>query len=215
MIDVRELTAGVHFSDETILEKLHFDEQRGFLVMEDQLAARGLSIVGFGGRPGQAVLEAEVTPITRFADVPLDKQDIDTLGKGVGLPRMYNTPQGPTSSKRQPALIGAYKFEVEPKDLRVEQGNRITQVLRHGSRMLRTFRPTTEGHRRAVGRLVERIHQGYGDVDAVLLTSPTRAALRQIQHGERNRVDVSSEFILVRNPAITLHLIGQYTPHYH
>lgn len=205
--EVSAITQGVHFDPEFNTDALRYNHELGFIQVDELSAAvNGLRLVGFGlplSRAGGINAAKDVQPITRFSELPEANRKVAQQGKGVGA-RMYNVPQALAGGWSMPAEVGVYTFDIRPDrllDARNTQGSRLTRIARHAGRI---------AHAKVSGleKLVDRIHASYGDVDAVELEMPPLPELRQAGHGVHNPEGVKPQFIIIRNPRITLHRIG-------
>jgi len=208
MIRPDQLTKEVEFDSSFDPSSLQYDEQLGFMhVYDASVAINGLRLLGFGvpiARTGGFDTADVVRPLTRFEELPKLHQTIDEQGKGVG-PRMYNIREALAGAKSRPSTVGVYTFDLHPDkllDLRAMQGAKITRIARHGFRMIHAAITDTE-------TVVDGIHKSYGDADAVLLEMPPLPELRQVRHHVSNPVGITPEFVVVRNPNISLHKVGE------
>lgn len=211
MADINKALEVIRFDTEFNTDNLQFNEEMGFIQLNpDYLAIDGLRLLGFGAplsRDGGFDAANTVTPIVNFDDLAAEDRTIDINGKGVG-PRMYNTPQAAHGLAELPPSFGAYTFDIQTdphhlRDMREVVGNKLTQVARHGGRIVRGL---TESGRR---KIVSGIHEEYGSADAVLLPQPPRADIRQrVERHSENPDGMPAEFIIVRNAAITLRRVG-------
>jgi hypothetical protein len=201
-----EFTSGLSPDSFDYVHSTGYFQMRNGRHAEDELTD-GARFLGFGvpfnGAGGFDTGE-EITPITELSALAENHQKVDLQGKGVG-PRMYNSPQAAEGFTELPDWLGAYVFSVRPDrllDLRDSEGSKISRIARHAGRMVSS----------AVGgldKVVNNLHRSYGDTDAVLMTQPPRAAMRQSM--ERHQPDlegVPAEFMIIRNSLVTLTRVG-------
>lgn len=214
--ETRAITQGVDFDSSFNTDALRYNEELGFLeVSELSAAVNGLRLVGFGlpvAREGGVNNDSTVRPITDFRELPDANRTVAQQGKGVGA-RMYNLPQALAGSWTLPAEVGAFAFTVDPArllDARAVQGSRPARIMRHAGRIARAKLFGLE-------KLTDRIHEQYEEaahaqglegVDAVELEMPPLPELRQAGHGVRNPEGIKPQFIIIRNPDITLRRVG-------
>jgi hypothetical protein len=210
MNTVIELTREVNFEADFDPRSLSFNDELGFMeVPEANIAMGSLRLIGFAvplSIRGGMSTDKLVTPITDFNTLPKVNQTIDEQGKGVG-PRLYNVRQAFGGAKNKPDSIGVYSFDLDIKRLlnaKVTQGSTVQRLARHAGRMLRAQLNSTED-------VVQGIHASYGTADAVQLEMPPLPKLRQANHGIANPEGIVPQFMIIRNPAITLHRVGSTT----
>jgi len=207
MANPEQVIRGVQFDASFDISSIAIDNQLGFLTVTSPTDSSRLNLLGFGSafdRDGGFV-EGDITdPILNLHDLPPQYQTIDLQGKGVG-PRMYNSPQAALGYTELPRTIGAYVFTIDPnktKDLRTEEGSKARRIGRHGLRIVRT---KIQG----LDDVVDSVHEGYGDNEAVLMTQPPRAVLRQKEFDEP-KPGIPEELIIIRS-ALTLKRVGSKT----
>ena len=218
MTKVAEILAGVTVGFAP--DEVEYNTELGFIqINELETAVNGVRLLGFGlpiAREGGLNHRRVVRPITEFSHLPEENRKVAQQGKGVGA-RMYNVYQALAGSWAVPGEVGAYTFDIDPSrllDARTSQGNRATRIARHFGRIL-------YAHGKWVGlgleKLTDRIHedyeemareQGLSGVDAVELEMPPLPELRQAGHRVRNPEGVRPQFIVIRNPDITLRRVG-------
>jgi hypothetical protein len=203
MIEPRELVEHVEFESGFDARILRYNQQLGFLqVDERELSIDGIRLVGFStpiSREGGIDTNDVVTPLTEFADLPDENRVIDQQGKGVG-PRVFNTRATFGGTKTRPDFIGVYSFDLDTAKLldgRLAQGGKVRRIARHAGRMIQSKVTSLES-------VVSKIHESYGNADAVELEVPPHPALRQALHGVENPSSITPQFILIRNPHILL-----------
>lgn len=205
MIDAQELVKRVDFNLGFDRSRLRFNDGLGFLEVDESAAAiSGLRLVGFSlpiSHFGGIDHSETVHPITDFGELPADSRTIDAQGKGVG-PRLYNTWQSLAGSRVKPDNVGVYAVDIDPSkllDLRSVQGGRALQIARHAGRIVRSKLTSIE-------KVVNSIHESYGEADAVELRMPPHPVIRQLQHGIKNPVE--PQFIIIRNKHILMRRVG-------
>jgi hypothetical protein len=210
MNNVIELTREVNFESDFDPRSLSFNDDLGFLaVAEADIAMGSLRLIGFAAplsARGGTSTDKQVTPITDFNTLPKQNRTIAEQGKGVG-PRLYNVRQAFGGAKSRPESIGVYSFDLDVSrilDAKVTQGSAVQRLARHAGRILRSQLSSTE-------QVVQSIHASYGTVDAVQLEVPPLPKLRQASHGVENPHGIVPQFMIIRNPAITLHRVGSTT----
>jgi len=208
MIIPETLIADVNFTAEFNPNALRFNSELGFLEVDEAgVAVDSLRLLGFGvpiARQGGFDRSDVVRPLTEFRDLPPAEQSIDHQGKGVG-PRLYNVRAALAGAWSKPDAIGVYTFDISPARLldgRQAQGGKIARLARHAGRIARSKLVGVEA-------VVAGIHDSYGDADAVELEMPPLPQARQAVHGVKTPTGVTPQFIIVRNPAITLRKVGE------
>jgi len=207
MANPEQVIRGVQFNTSFDISNIDIDNQLGFLTVASPTDSSRRNLLGFGSafdRNGGFV-EGDITdPILDLDDLPLQYRNIDLQGKGVG-PRMYNSPQAALGFTQLPRTIGAYVFTIDPdkiKDLRTVEGPKAQRIGRHALRIVRTKLQGLDG-------VVDAIHAGYGNSEAVLMTQPPRAVLRQKEFDEP-KPGIPEELIIIRS-ALTLKRVGSKT----
>lgn len=192
-------------------ERYIYDDERHFLVHQGSLARSGLvRYLGFAAplrHDGHADTRAVVQPVIDIDELPESARNIGVLGKGTGL-RVYNTPEAATGRPGTRSMLGAFVFELaeDPFDLRLTGPARSLYSIRHGWRIART---QVQG----LNAVVNSINSQFGDAVAVRYTQPYAAMLRQAgPHGDTGRSGVPGEFLLLRDPTVSLRRVGTYVP---
>jgi hypothetical protein len=204
-------------------DQISYNPSLGFIqVNEFDTAVNGIRLLGFGlpiARQGGVNRNRVVRPITEFSHLPGENRTVAQQGKGVGA-RMYNVYQALAGGWKLPVRIGAFTFDIDPNrllDARTTQGNRLARIGRHASRIAFAKVPGL-----GLERLTDRIHQDYeamareqglSGVDGVELEMPPLPELRQAGHGVHNPEGIKPQFIIIRNPDITLHHVGSVSLH--
>lgn len=216
MINPQELIKNVEFYPTFDPENLRYNEDLGFLeVSADRIAVDGLRLLGFATPLSKMSGELDtrsdiVQPLTDFNNLPAAYRTIDRQGKGVG-PRLYNIREAFGGSQEKLDSIGVYTFDVDRSNLldgRVTQGSKVARIARHAGRIIRSKLSDLE-------TVVEDIHQSYnqalstGELDAVELEMPPLPELRQAARGVETPAGVTPSFIIIRNPDILLHKVGE------
>jgi hypothetical protein len=210
---VERIVAGVKFHPEFDIEVLRYDSSLGFIALQGGRHRDDSTLIGFGApfspiAPDGFDAGDEVRPITQLQQIPKDFRTNDLL-KGVGF-RAYNTPEAALGYTDIPdTWIGAYAFEVDRRwiyDMRQEEGSRPARIMRHGFRMVQRY-----VNIRGLESVTDRIHEKYGEADAVLMTQPPRADARQrVERDAPNPEGVPAEFMIIRNAGITLRRVGTF-----
>ncbi|HWT55406.1 MAG TPA: hypothetical protein VN031_00035 [Candidatus Microsaccharimonas sp.] len=215
MINPQELVSAVDFRTDFDPNVLQYNEGLGFLQVNPvETALGGLRLLGFatplGEGPGDMDMSDVVHPLTRFADLLAAQRTIDEQGKGVG-PRMHNVREAFGGAKVRPVTIGVYTFDINPSNLldgRTTQGGKVARIGRHAGRILRSKLSGLES-------VVADIHDSYdqalntGELDAVELEVPPHPRMRQTKHGVETPAGITPAFIIIRNPNILLHKVGE------
>jgi hypothetical protein len=208
MVDPNQLVSTVEFKPDFDPAALQWNEELGFMqVSPAGLAMTSLRLVGFAvPLQGLGSTEERVWPIIEYQDLPPEQRITDRLLKGVG-PRLHNTLEAYSGNSDQPEKVGVYAVDIDPRpgyllDLHANQGNRVARVVRHAWRLVHAARSGAEP-------VIKEIHASYGNADAVRMALPPRSELRQRRHGVINPSDVPPQFILIRNPNIALHKVGE------
>lgn len=196
-VSLADIFPNVEFTDADITASPYFmiDEELRFV---RSTSLQPTTFIGFGSpfsRNGGIDNDELVTPITDLRQLHPHDQTVDKQGKGVGA-RIYNSPEATLGILDVPDVVGAYALTLNLAnilDMRRKQGTTTARILRHASRIVRARVGTLDA-------LVDSIHQGFGDAEAVLYSQPPRAALRQ----ERERISPSpatlpAEFMIVRH----------------
>lgn len=205
-----DILEGVQFSEghELAPNFVEYDVRTGFLTFGTAHAAiEGMrTYLGFGApfaRGGGYDTADVVSPITDYGELPAEFQNIDHQGKGVG-PRMYNTWQGVIDRRIPGRTVGAYLFVVDENlllDGREGQGSKIDRIKSHAGKLFRSAQTSPE-------KVVEAVHESYGEVDAVELEVPPRPLLRLKFRGIAQPGGITPNFMLIRSSEIKLHKVG-------
>lgn len=193
---VQEVLDKMVFTGEIGREDLILDEL-GFLAVRKTTDDEQITAVGFyaptpsEGKVGPRTLQLP----TQFEQVPPADQTIDLLGKGVGR-RLYNTPHATSGLAYRPVHVQAYPFTVARSDildLRIPADTTLigkaTRIAQHAGRIVSSRLESVE-------QVVARIHEDYGNREAVIIGQPPRAALRQRMRGVPNPLPPA--FLLTR-----------------
>jgi hypothetical protein len=127
---------------------------------------------------------------------------------------MYNTPQACWGTG-EGYEISAYAFDIDTSKI-VDRRRysdwtlreHVLQAIVQGGRVLKSLSIGTEG-------VVEGIHDSFGnplDVEAVLYNSSATLEREQRQAGLEQTSGIHPAFMVIRNPLITMHKIGEYRP---
>lgn len=213
MIRHTELTKDVSFEENFDSRYLTYNAELGFLQfttsLDLQMTTNGLSLVGFGApisRQGGIDMCPVVQPLVQFEELPLENRTTSQQGKGVG-PRLYNTREAFAGAPLTTDTVGVYSFMIEPSqllDARSAQGSITRRIARHAGRILRSKTLSLEA-------VVEDVHASYGDAAAVEFELPPLPRLRQLRYGVKNPKNVTPNFMIIRDPSIELHKIGETT----
>lgn len=160
-------------------------------------------------------LSGELLPEIIRPEIVPDNYDVHLHGKGVGL-RAYADPSAAVGYGPLVEEVGAYEFTL-PLDQIVDMrrpGDLAPWGM--GRFVLRQFGLMQEAKRKGTQSVVERVQNeelGGAGLKALLWNEPPRAALRRRLRGEGSIV--SSSFLVVQDPEVTLHAMGgRYTtPH--
>ncbi len=175
----------------------------GFLARQEQEGV--LAILGFGANLVMCHRSTAdtVVPVVDFAELPRHLQTIEAQGKGVG-PRLYNSKEGPASLRRLPEEVGIYTLTIARDTL----FDAIPSQGTPRQRLAEQFRKLVSARVRGAGRVVDNVHEQYGDASVVLLETPPQALGRLKLRGLYPD-GFNSRFLIVRKPHIMLHKIGE------
>jgi hypothetical protein len=206
---IHSIVGGVQFANEAVRHRLHIDADLGFLALDAANTEGEVTVLGFSGSAAQNhITTSEIThSITELAQVPLRDQTIDKQGKGVGM-RLYNTPHAFAGLADAPTHIGAYTVTLRVGPGRIldtrkasdaTMHGKLQRISRHAGRMMLSV---TED----LSVLTNTIHESYGVHDAVLISQPPLARLREILC--RTRPPIPSEFLIIRNRWLDIRRVG-------
>jgi hypothetical protein len=206
MIEVRKLLETATFDPSFDRETVQWNEELGFMQVDPAtLSIEAVRLVGFALpliKPGGT--DRVVSPITTYRGLPrVERKNIDKLLKGIG-PRLHDTLEAFAGNSGHPGNVGIYTIDVDPDPkhlLQLHPGNRVARLARHAGLLVRATIGDPE-------EVINEIHESYGKADAVRMTLPPRSEGRQLLRRVKNPAEIPPQFILVRNPNITLHKVG-------
>lgn len=183
------------------------DHDTGFYI--GAAATEGLArFVGFGAPFGRASEgggfdQAEVVhPLTDFEDLPSEHWNSAKQGKGIG-PRMHNAPEAVLGQPGGlPDSLGIYTFDMDPERILIlKDRGALRTILRHAGVLVRSASGGLE-------RVTQRVHESYGEHQAVLWRQPPRAVARQFARG--GSLSTPPKFMIIRDQDIDLYRVGSY-----
>lgn len=137
---------------------------------------------------------------TTLAQLPPDRRNVNTTGKGVGA-RLHNTWEAALGSTDGAASL--YAAAINPDalhDARRSSDRHIwgqaIRVAEHAGKAL-----FTAGSPARLAWLVEQIHIDYGGADAVIRSQPPAGIIHQRRQGARDEI-LPSTFAIIRTPGL-------------
>lgn len=218
MIEADKILNGVELDTELRGESHLYSPGLGYACL--QMAKKGdhnyITAIGFTGQRQKSisVKEGAIRSVTELNLLQDEERSIKMQARGVGT-RMYNTPQACLGTGEGDA-ISAYVFDVEVDKIVDRRSfldgtnrGRIAQAARQAGRILQTKVMGLEA-------TVDKIHASFGDpseVDAVLYGQS--ATMEREQHklgGVEQPEGIAPAFMVIRNPHIIMHKVGEYRP---
>lgn len=194
-------------------EDLRFIPSLGFVALQEEGYTYAL---GFCSTAPDETGEAPraLRSVTALADVPEAQRTIDRQGKGVGL-RFHNT-LASISGMGEVETVGLYGIQVDPDvnilDLRgrldTNPVGAAMRIARHAGRII---------HAKASGleKVVDGIHESYGDAGLVLINQPPNSRRRQVMRGVRTVSGVDPVQFIVRDDGLVLKRAGKLRSELH
>ena len=191
-------------------EDLRFIPSLGFVALQE---AGYTYALGFCSVPAaeDGYPPDELHSVTNLDEVPADERNIDRQGKGVGL-RLHNT-LASVSGMGKVESVGFYGIQVDPdvKILDLRNGLDTTfvgaglRIARHAGRII---------HAQASGleRVVDGIHESYGEASLALINQPPNSRRRQLMRGTKTERGVAPVQFIVRDSSLVLRRAGNIRP---
>lgn len=203
-----------------VAEAARFDDETGFVTLDAGEIDKSEMLLGFRADRETALEEKplftnRIHSITQLILMPEDEQNIDIVGKGVGMRLHSDGPQALASAKESGAeRCGLYAMPLNREkivNLREDADATITgkakRIARHAGRIARSKLTSLED-------VTDEIHASFGDpatVDVVIYNQAPRAALRQQQRGIPSQRNLEQPaFLVVRNSFLPVFELGTF-----
>jgi hypothetical protein len=204
---VEEMLSGVDFVDKFYLDEVGVVYRDGeSLDMLARESRHGIELVGWHAPyPPSSVPPETVTNVTSLATLPPGRQNVSTVGKGVGM-RLANTWEASLGSTDGRASL--YTCEINPDaiyDARRTSDRqwwgRAIRIAEHLGKSLLTYKSPAR-----LEWLVDQVHISYEGADAVIWNQPPAGVLHQSKQGGDREI-LPSGFAIIRRPEV-LRLAG-------
>jgi hypothetical protein len=194
-------------------EDLQFIPALGFVALQEAGYTYALGFcsteAGEDGDPPQ-----ELHSITTLGETPIDERNIDRQGKGVGL-RFHNTLASIRGMSKIES-VALYGMQVDPdvgimdlrKGLDTTPVGATLRIAKHAGRII---------HAKASGleKVVDGIHESYGEASLVLINQPPNSRRRQVMRGTKTVPGVDPVQFIVRDSSLVLRRAGKLRPELH
>lgn len=175
-----------------------------------------MTLIGFTGQRQKSISVGggDIRSVTRLEQLQDEERTIKMQARGVGT-RMYNTVEALLGTG-EGDNIAAYTFQIDPDKIVDRRHSTdgtspgsFLQAARQLGKMIKTEIMGLEV-------VVDGIHESFGDpkeVDAVLYNqSATMERQQKRLGGVEQPAGIPPEFMIIRNPHIIMHKIGEYHP---
>ncbi len=215
MIEADKILEGVELEPGLEGVSRPYSPSLGFAYTQSTCGPNGyfMSMIGFSGdRQASFVVpesDGDIRSATHFDDLLSDERTIKMQARGIGT-RMYNTPQACLGTG-EGYQINAYAFDIDVdkivdrrhfNDYRGRMGQLFRQLGRVAQARVMGLEPT-----------IDSIHESFGepeDVDAVLYNQSLTMERQQVKVGIEQTSGIHPAFMVIRNPQIVMHKIGEY-----
>lgn len=203
---VQQITEQVN-AERYSVDDLRFAPTLGFVALQQEECTYALGFCSTSVEEDGDIPRA-LQSVTVLADVPGDERNIDRQGKGVGL-RLHNT-LASVSGMGKVESVGLYAVQVDPMvnilDLR---GRFDTNPLGAGLRIARHAGRIIQSKAIGLEKVVEGVHESYGEADLVLINQPPNSRRRQVMRGVKTEPGVSPVQFIVRDESLILRRAGK------
>lgn len=214
---VERLTNGIELYDPSLRDRLAVSEQLGCLMMPLELSADSaaeqsrVAVVGFAPLESTIPRMRVFAPRTELHELQAHEQNTDVAGKGIGLPRLYVSPQAAAGWLARPDTVGMFSMVIDPaRMVDMRQPDDIT--LTGAAARIQTHYGVKQSAKQPGGmrHRLQAIHAAYDaavddpqGAQTVRYNQPPRAAIRQMLRGAGAGA-LPAGFFLPRDPSLQI-----------
>jgi hypothetical protein len=199
---VGTITKHTEVYDKSLGQQLFVDQPSHFMHYYTKEEGIGqLNLVGYAPN----TTDDRLHPTVQWEDLSNRDKTIAKLGKGIGIPRLYNTPHAAMSWPDSIVSISLYEIAIDLQNVYgvgIPPENDAARIMTHATRM-------KEAKQLGLKAVAEAVDAQYGKVDGVYFTLPPRARVRAMLRGVTQ--PMIGAFIVPRNANLEYRKIGEQT----